>query len=170
MFWKGIYQSVTLYRNIFSWCPLIWGSISKTTKIFWNIFGSTFWLESTQKNETRNVCLFVYLRSYNSKSNFSFLQTVQSSRSTSYLRKSHFCAKCSYHFLALIFLYTLKKIPWENHVRFRKLNLKRTPQSAQNSFLRKSNLKFCIIFNTISFANAKRSVIKIRLAYSKVFL
>ena len=38
--------------------------------------------------------IFVYLRSYNNKSQFSFLQTVQSSRNTSYLRTSHFCAKC----------------------------------------------------------------------------
>ena len=32
------------------------------------------------------------------------------------------------------------------YVRFEKWNLKRTPQSAQSSFLRKSNLKFCIIY------------------------
>ena len=33
----------------------------------------------------------------------------------------------------------------------------------------KSNLKFCIIFNIISFANAQGSV-KIRLTYSKILL
>ena len=58
--------------------------------------------------------LFVYLRSYNDKSKFSFLETVQSSRNMSYLRTSHFCAKCQYRFLALIFLYTMKKISWKN--------------------------------------------------------
>ena len=35
------------------------------------------------------------------------------------------------------------KIPWKNYVRFWKWNLKRTPESAQNCFLRKSNLNFC---------------------------
>ena len=74
--------------------------------------------------------LFVYLRSYNDKSKFSFLETVQSNRNTSYLRTSYFCAKCYYHFLALIFLYTLEKIQLKNYVRFWKWNLKRTHQSA----------------------------------------
>ena len=98
-------------------------------------FSEIFWAlhidySQYEKNDTRNFCLFVYLRSYNDKSKFPFLKTVQSSRNTSYLRTSHFCAKCNYCFLALIFLYTLEKIPWKNCVRFWKWNLKRTPQSA----------------------------------------
>ena len=40
--------------------------------------------------------------------------------------------------------YTKKKIQWKNYGRFWKWTLKHTSQSAQNSFLRKSNLKFCI--------------------------
>ena len=48
----------------------------------------------------------------------------------------------------------IEKLPWKNFVRFWKWNLKRTTQSAQNSFSKKSNLKFCIIFNMILFANA----------------
>ena len=56
-------------------------------------------------------------------------------------------------FSSNIFLF-IEKIPWKNYVKFGKLNLKCIPQSAQNSFSRKSNLKFCIIFNMISFANA----------------
>ena len=56
-----------------------------------------------------NECLFVYLRSYNDKSKFSFLQILYSSRNTSYFQTSHFCAKLQYHFLALIFVYTLEK-------------------------------------------------------------
>ena len=67
-----------------------------------------------------------------------------------------------------ILLY-IEKSPVENNVRFWKWNLKLRPQSAQNSFLRKLNLKFCIIFNMISFVNALSSV-KIRLTYSKVLL
>ena len=40
--------------------------------------------------------IFIYclLRSNNDKSKFLFLETVQSSRNMSYLRTSHFCAKC----------------------------------------------------------------------------
>ena len=63
----------------------------------------------------------------------------------------------------------MKKILLKNYVRFWKWNLKRTTQSAQNSFSSKLNLKFCIIFNMISFANAQGSV-KIRLACSNVLL
>ena len=48
----------------------------------------------------------------------------------------------------------IEKISWKNFVRFWKWNWKRTPQSARNSFSRKSNLKVCIIFNRISYANA----------------
>ena len=133
---------------------MIWGSISKTSDIFWNILGSTYWLQSIRKIDTRNFCLFVYFQIYNNKNKFSFLQTVQSRRNMSYLLTCQFWVKCLHCFLALIFLYTLKKVPWKRYVRFWKWNLKRTPQSVQNSFSRKSNLKFCIIFNMISFANA----------------
>ena len=131
-----------LYRDIFSRCPFIWCSISKTANIFWNILGSIYWLQSIRKNNIRNFCLFVYFQSFNDKSKFSFLRTVKLRRNTSYLRTSHFCVKCLYGFLALLFLYTLKKIQWKSYVRFWKWNLKRTPQSTQNSFSRKSNLKF----------------------------
>ena len=73
------------------------------------------------------------------------------------------------YFHALIFLSILKKIQWKNYVKFWKWNLKHTSQSNQNSFSRKSNLKFCIIFNMISFANAQGSV-KMKIACSKVLL
>ena len=61
-------------------------------------FSEIFWalhIDSSQyeKNDTRNFCLFVYLRSYNDKSQFPFLEAVQSSRNTSYLRTRHFCTK-----------------------------------------------------------------------------
>ena len=59
-----------LYRD--SRDPLIWGSVSKTTKIFWDFLCSTYCLQSMRKSDTRNFCLFVYLRSYIDKSRFSF--------------------------------------------------------------------------------------------------
>ena len=71
-------------------------------------------------------------------------------------------------FSSIIPLY-IENTPWKNYVRFWKWNLKRTPQSAQNSFSRKSNLKFCIIFNMISFANVQGSA-NIRLAYLACWL
>ena len=127
--------------------------------------GSTYWLQSIQKNDTTNFCLLAYLRSYNDKSKFLFLETVQPSYDTSYLRASYFCVNFPYHFLANIPLY-IGKISWKNYVRFWKWNLNSTPQLVKNSFLRKSNSKFCFIFNMISFVNAQGSV-KIRLACSK---
>ena len=66
-----------------------------------------------QKSDTKNFCLFVYLQGYNNKSKFLFLETVHSSRNSSYLEMSHVWAKCQYRFLALIFLYTLKRIRWK---------------------------------------------------------
>ena len=44
--------------DIFCRCPLISGSISKAANIFWNILGSTYWIQSIRKNDTR---IFVYL-------------------------------------------------------------------------------------------------------------
>ena len=71
-------------------------------------------------------------------------------------------------FSSIIPLYIEKNLVG-NYVRFWEWNWKCTPLSAQSSFSRKSNLKFCIIFNMISFADTYGSV-KIRLAYSKVLL
>ena len=44
-------------------------------------FSEIVWarLWSIRINDTRNVCLFVYLQSYNDKCIFSFLETMQSS-------------------------------------------------------------------------------------------
>ena len=47
-----------------------------------------------QKSDTKNFCLFVYLQGYNNKSKFLFLETVHSSRNSSYLQMSHVWAKC----------------------------------------------------------------------------
>ena len=132
---------------------MILGSISKTENIFWNILGSTNWIQSIRKKNIRNFCLFVYFQSYNDRTKYSFFQTVQSRRNKSYLWTSHFCIKCWYHFLALIFLFTLEKISWKSYLRFWKWNLKCTSQFVHH-ISRKSDLMFCIIFNMILFANA----------------
>ena len=72
------------------------------------------------------ICLFKKLQ----WQKFSFLEAVESSRNTSYLRTNYFYKKCQYCFLALVFLYTSEKILWKNYVMFRKWNLKGTAQSA----------------------------------------
>ena len=62
-FIKGVYQFVLLQRDIFSWCPFIWGSIFKAANIFWNILGSTYWIQSIQQNwESLFICLFAKLQ------------------------------------------------------------------------------------------------------------
>ena len=86
------------------------------------------------KNNNRNFCLFVYLQSYNDKSKFSSLQTVPPNQNTWCVNEPFFCKMLAYRVLALIFLYTLKKIPWKNYVKFWKWNLKRTSQSAKIRF------------------------------------
>ena len=78
---------------------------------------------------------------------FTCCSFLQSSRDAPFLRLSNFCAKRQY-FFALIFLQTLKKVPWRNYVRFWKWILKCKPQSTEYSFPRKSKLKFCIILGT----------------------
>ena len=110
--------------------------------------------------------IFVYLficKVTTTKVNFRFYK--QSSQATTRL----ICEGAIFVQAALIFLYTLKKVPRKYYVRFWKCNLIHTPQSTQNSFSRKSNVKFCIIFNMISFTNAQGSVM-IRLACSKFLL
>ena len=127
---KRILSICHIIQRHFQYVPIDLESHFQNYKYFLKYSGLYILTTVNTKNDTRKFCLFVYLRSYNDKSKFSFLETVQSSRNTSYLRTSHFCAKCQYRFLALIFLYTLEKIPWKNYVRFWKWNLKRTPQSA----------------------------------------
>ena len=66
--------------DVFIWCQLIWGSISETVNIFWDIF----WvLPTVSLHEKRILVIFV-------KSNFLFLETVQLGRNTFYLRTSYF--------------------------------------------------------------------------------
>ena len=91
LFWKGIYQFFILYIEIFSRCPLIWNSISKTESI-----SGIFLVLPIDYSlyEKTIVGIFVYLFICNDKSKFSFLKAAQSNRNTFYLRTSHFCATC----------------------------------------------------------------------------
>ena len=76
------------------------------------------------KNCTRDFCLFVYLQSYNNKSKFSVLQTVQSNRNTFYLRTSRFLRKnLAWFFSSQIFLY-IEKNPVEKLCKVMKMDLK----------------------------------------------
>ena len=61
-----------LYRDTFSRCPLIWGSIFKTANFFWNILGSAYWLQSIWKNHTRNFCFLFISKVTTTKINFRF--------------------------------------------------------------------------------------------------
>ena len=68
-----------------------------------------------EKKQCQEFFLFVYLQSYNDKIKFSFLETMWSSCSTSYLRMSHSCTKCQYCCFALIYPLYIRKILWENY-------------------------------------------------------
>ena len=129
LFLKGIYQFVMLYSDIFSRCPQIWSSISKTTNIFWNILGSRYWLQSIRKNDTRNFRLFVYLWSYKDKSKFLFLETVQSSRNTFYSRTSHFLQKVLVSFFSSNISLYIGKNPVEKLYKVLEMKLKNVHSS-----------------------------------------
>ena len=109
-----------------------------------------------QYQEFLFICLF---RSYNNKSKFSFLETMQSSCNTSYLRTSDFCAKCQYCFFALIFLSTFEKIPWKNCARFWKWNLEHN-----------SPVSLKLVFEKIKFKVLLYNQHDFRLAYLKALL
>ena len=70
--------------------PLLLGSISKTTNIFWNILGFTYWRQSKGKNDSGNFCLFD-LWSYNNKSKFTFYNSLKLSLVTT--TKVNLCFK-----------------------------------------------------------------------------
>ena len=140
---------------------MVCGSISETASIFWNILGSTYWLQSIQKSDTRNFCLFVYFRSYNDK------QCCQSATPLISV-PAIFAQSDSIVYLALTFLYTLKKNV-EKLCKVLEMKLKTYTSVTPKFFSRKSNLMLCIIFKIISFTNSYGSV-KIRLWSSKLWL
>ena len=137
-----------LYMVIFSRCPWICGSISKTTNIFWNIL------------ETSNFCWFVHLQSYDNKSTFSFLQTVKLEHIT-FVNKPFLCKMLVSFFSFNIPLYVEKNLV-EKLCEALEIELKTYTLVNPSSFSRKSISKFCIIFNMISFTNVQ-ALAKIRL-------
>ena len=77
-----------------------------------------------RKNETRNFCLFVYFQSYNDKSIFLLLQTMQPRRNTSYLRKSHFLRKMLVSLFSSNNPLYIEKNPVENLCKVLEMELK----------------------------------------------
>ena len=118
------------------------------------------------KNNTRNFCLFVYLRSYNDKSKFSFLETEQSSavifENEPFLRKMLVSI-----FSSNIPLY-IGKIPVEKLCKVLEMELKTyTPVVLKFDF---EKIKVKVLqFNMILFLKAQ-GLVKIRSACSKALL
>ena len=103
------------------------------------------------------VCLFI-CEVTTTKVNFDFYkQCIQDA--------IHFLTKCYYRFLALIFLCTLKKNTAEKLCKTLEMELKSHTPAGPDFFLRKSNLKFCFIFDMILLANAQ-GLVNFRLACS----
>ena len=143
-----------IMRVIFSRCPFICHSISKTAITFLNILDSTIDYSLQKKMYTRNFCLFAYFQSCNNKIKFLLIQTLQSSGKMSYLHKSFCTKRWWYPILFYPIPLHIEKALWKNYVRFWKMELiVYTHISPKFIFKRKSNLKFCIIFNMISFTN-----------------
>ena len=94
---------------------------------------------------------------------------MQSSCNKSYLRTSHFYAKCQYHFFALIFLYTLEKNPAEKLCRVFKMELKTYTPVGLKLVLEKNKFKLLHYIQHDFILNIQDSV-NIRLACSKVLL
>ena len=144
------------------------GFISKTTNIFWNILGSTYRPQSIRKNDTQNFCLLVYLQIYNDKSKFSFLVCCQVKSQHVLFKNPPFLREMLVSFFSSNIPLYIEKNPVVKPCKNLEMELK-TYTPGQNSFSRKSNLKFCIIFNMVSITNAQGTA-KIRLACSKVSL
>ena len=101
------------------------------------------------------ICLFTKLQRH--KKSFVFRNSVVKIQRVLFGNEPFLRKMLESFFSSNIPLY-IGKNPVEKLLRFWKWNLKRTPQSASNSFLRKSNFMFCIIFKMVSFVNARGSV------------
>ena len=131
---------------------LIWGSISKTANVIWNVLEHNGLYQKT----ILWICLLLFFPKLNNKSKISFLQTL--------------VLVLFFSFNIPLAIVTLKKILWKNYkILEMELTMYPTPQLAQSLFSGKSNLKFCFTFNMISFVNAQ-GLVKIKLACSKVLL
>ena len=100
------------------------------SKIFWalHIYNSQY-----EKTIPGLFCVFVYLRSDNGKSIFSFLEQCSQGATRLTWERAIFAQKCCCS-LALIYHYTLEKIPWKNYVRFWKWNLNVHPSRPKIRF------------------------------------
>ena len=117
--------------------------LQKISEIFWALHNN---YSQYKKSDTRNFCLFVYLRSYNDKSKFLFLETLQSSHNTSYLRTSHFCGKCQYRFFSCNIPLYIGKNPVEKSCKVLEMELKtHTPVGLKYQF--KENLNFFAFYS-----------------------
>ena len=93
--------------------------------------GSIYWLQSIRKNDTRNF-VYLFISKVRTTSKFSFYKQCRKEQHALFANEL-FLRKMLVSFLALIFLYTLKKIPWKSYVRFWEWNLKVT----------NADMKFC---------------------------
>ena len=148
---------------------MIWGSISKTRYIFTNILCSTYWLMSIQKTITGTfVCLFTYKVTM-IKVNFRLYKQCRQTKIHLACEWTIFLQNASIScFSSNICLY-IEKNPVEKLCKVLEMELETYIPVSQNSFSRKSDLKFCIIFNMILFANAQGSL-KIKLQPFTKFL
>ena len=101
----------------FSRCPLIWGSISKTTNIFWNILGFTYWLQPKRKNDTKNFCLCLFARVTTTKVIFVFANSAVKQQHVLFANEPFLRKILVTCFSSHIPLY-IEKIPRKNNVRF----------------------------------------------------
>ena len=99
---------MSLCRDMFSGCPLILGSISKTTNIYWNILGSTYWLCLHEKTVLGN---FVYLFIWEvtaTKVNFRFYKQCSQATTRLIFKGATFAQNASIVFCSNIPLYIEK--------------------------------------------------------------
>ena len=107
------------------------------------------------------ICKFITI-----KVNFAFYKQCRQAETRLISKRTIFPQNASI-VVALISLFRLKKILWNNYLRFWKQDSKRPPQSAPNSFSKKSDLKFCI---QQDFIRQHPVFTKIRLACSRALL
>ena len=89
--------------EIFSRCPLIWNSISKTGNIFGIFWALPIDYNLYEKNDARSFCLFVYFQSYNNKSkSFIFINCAVKKQHVLYANKEFLHKVLVLYFSSLI--------------------------------------------------------------------
>ena len=88
-------------------------------------FSKIFWALHIDYSQYKKMILRIFfICSFMKLQRQKFLETVHSSRNTSYLRTTHFCAKCQYQILALIFPLYIRKNPVEKLFKVSEMELK----------------------------------------------